>query len=207
MLSMTRRNSFFILLILLISSCGNKSFDTSEEIFAFIADQDNSYKYTKSINGVDYTLQYRPTDLLVNQEIGDSISNDKVKNLRDKYKKYMYFNLSMSKNGKELLSNVVGDKSQFGQMVNDLAFNMNEKVNLYTADKDTLTMTDFIYPRMYGMTNETTILLVYLRDEKYLKEDYLNFTIEDLGFYTGEVRFKIKTAPIKNEPQLNFNYK
>lgn len=207
MLSMTRRSSLFILFILIFSSCGNKSFDTTEEIFAFIAEEGNGYKYTKEVNGVDFTLQYRPTDLLVNQEIGDSISKDKVKSLRQKYEKYMYFNLSMSKNGRELLSNVVGDKSQFGQMVNDLAFNMNEKVNLYTNEKDTLTMTDFIYPRMYGMTNETTIMLVYPRDEKYLKEDFLNFTIEDLGFYTGEVRFKIDTAPLKSEPQLNFNYK
>lgn len=204
---MIRRSKLFILFILIFSSCGNKSFDTTEDIFTFISDVDNGYKYTKEVNGVDFTLQYRPTDLLVNQEVGDSISKDKVKALRQKYNKYMYFNLSMSKNRKELLSNVVGDKAQFGQMVNDLAFNMDEKVNFYTAEKDTLIMIDFIYPRMYGMTNETTIMLVYPRDEKYLKEDYLNFTIEDLGFYTGEVKFKINTSPLKREPQLNFNYR
>lgn len=203
---MIKRNSLFLILITIISSCGNKSFDTAEEFSAFISDEDNGYKYTKEVNGVDFTLQYRPTDLLVKQEIGDSISKDKVKALRQKYNKYMYFNLSMSKDGRELLSNVAGDKSRFGQMVNDLSFYMNEKVNLHTTEKDTLTMTDFIYPRMFGITNETTIMFVYPRDEKFLKEDYLNFTIEDLGFYTGVVKIKIDTAPLKNEPELNFNY-
>lgn len=206
MLIMIKRNSFFILFILIFSSCSNKSFDTTEELFAFITDEDNGYRYAKVINGVDFTLQYRPTDLLVNQEIDGDISKDRVKALRQKYNKYMYFNLSMSKNGRELLSNMIGDKVQFGQMVNDLVFKMNEKVNLYTTEKDTLTMTDFVYPRMYGMTKETTIMLVYPRDQKYLKEDYLNFTIEDLGFFTGEVKFKIDTAPLKKEPELNFNY-
>jgi hypothetical protein len=204
MQNMIKRNSLFLLLVLIISSCGNKSFDTAEEIVAFISDEDNEYCYKKEVNGVTYTIQYRPTDLLVQQELGDSISEKKVKQLREKYNRYLYFNLSMSLNGQELLSNVVRDKQQFGQMVNDLAFNMDQKVHLYTPVKDTIAMTDFVYPRMYGMTNATTILIVYPRDKQFLKDDYLNFTIEDLGLNTGEVKFKVNTQSLKNEPQLNF---
>ena len=206
MQSMELKNSFFLLLLLiLISSCGNKTFDTTEELSEYIQDQDNNYCYKKTIEGVDYVLQYRPTDLLVKQELTNKQDQKKIKQLREKYKKYMYFNLSMSLNNQELLSNVVRDKSKFGQMVNDLAFGMEEKVNLFTKKNDTLAMTDFVYPRMYGMTNNTSIMIVYPRDKKYLKEEYINFTIEDLGFYTGEVKFKIKTQEIVNEPQLRFN--
>lgn len=204
MQNMIKRNSILLMLIIIISSCGNKSFDTAEEISAFISDEDNEYCYKKEVNGVTYILQYRPTDLLVKQELGDSLTEKKVKKLREKYNKYLYFNLSMSLNGQELLSNVVRDKQQFGQMVNDLAFNMDQKVHLYSPVKDTLSMTDFVYPRMYGMTDATTILIVYPRDKRFLKEDYLNFTIEDLGLYTGEVKFKVQTQPLENEPQLNF---
>lgn len=204
MQNMIKRNSLFLILMVVISSCGNKSFDTAEEVSAFISDEDNEYCYKKDVNGVTYTLQYRPTDLMVQQELEDSISEKKVKQLRVKYNKYLYFNLSMSLNGQELLSNVVRDKQQFGQMVNDLAFNMDQKVHMYSPIKDTLAMTDFVYPRMYGMTNSTTILIVYPRDKRFLKEDYLNFTIEDLGLNTGEVKFKVKTQPLKKEPQLNF---
>lgn len=204
MLSMTKNNFFYLFLIILTSSCANKTFDTAEEISVYISDEENGYKYSKDINGVNYILQYRPTDLLVNQELGDNLEKKNIEDLRKKFNKYLYFNLSMSMNGQELLSNIVRDKEQFGQMVNDLAFNMNEKVNLFTSNKDTIIMTDFVYPRMYGMTNSTTILIVYPRDKKYLKENYLNFTIEDLGLYTGEVKFKIDTKPLQNEPQLSF---
>lgn len=204
MQNMIKRNSLFLLLLVIISSCGNKSFDTAEEMVAFISDEENEYCYKKEVNGVIYTLQYRPTDMLVQQELGDTRSEKKVKQLREKYNKYLYFNLSMSLNGQELLSNVVRDKQQFGQMVNDLAFNMDQKVHLYTPEKDTLSMTDFVYPRMYGMTNATTILIVYPRDKQFLKDDELNFTIEDLGLNTGEVKFKVNTQSLKNEPQLNF---
>lgn len=204
MQNIIKRNSLFLLLIVIVSSCGNKSFDTAEEMVTFISDEENEYCYKKEVNGVTYTLQYRPTDLLVQQELGDNASEKKVKQLREKYNKYLYFNLSMSLNGQELLSNVVRDKAQFGQMVNDLAFNMDQKVHLYTPEKDTLSMTDFVYPRMYGMTNATTILIVYPRDKQLLKEDELNFTIEDLGLNTGEVKFKIHTQPLKKEPQINY---
>jgi hypothetical protein len=203
MLNMIIRNSTYLLLILAITSCGSKTFDSTDELLEYISDEDNEYKYSKSVNGVDYVLQYRPTDLLVNQELGDEKDKNKIKELREKYSKFLYFNLSMSMNNKELLSNVVRDKAQFGQMVNDLAFNMDEKVHVFTPDKDTLTMTDFVYPRMYGLTNSTTIMLVYPRDKNYLKEEYLNLTIEDLGLYTGEVKFKIQTEVLNNEPKLN----
>lgn len=201
---MIKRNSLLLILIIIISSCGNKSFDTTEEIVAFISNENNEYCYKKEVNGVTYTLQYRPTDLMVQQELRDSKSEKKVIELRNKYNKYLYFNLSMSLNQQELLNNLIRDKQQFGQMLNDLAFNMNQKVHFYTPEKDTLAMTDFVYPRMYGMTDATTILIVYPRDKQFLKEDYLNFTIEDLGLNTGEVKFKVKTQPLKKEPQLNF---
>jgi hypothetical protein len=81
---------------------------------------------------------------------------------------------------------------------------MNEKVHLYTLSKDTLEMADFIYPRMYGMSRATTIMFVYPRDKAAMDQDYLNFTVEDLGLYTGEVKFKIMTEKIKNEPKLSF---
>jgi hypothetical protein len=82
---------------------------------------------------------------------------------------------------------------------------MDQKVHLFTKEKDTLSMADFVYPRMYGMSKSTVIMIVYPRDKKYLNNEYLNFTIEDLGLYTGEIKFKIDTKAIVNEPQLRFN--
>ena len=110
----------------------------------------------------------------------------------------------MSKNNQELLNGVARDKAKFGQMVNELAFGMEEKVHLYTPEKDTLKMADYIYPRMYGMSNSTSIMIVYPRDSKFMSQDYLNFVIEDLGLDTGDIKFKLNTKALKNEPQLKF---
>jgi hypothetical protein len=203
MTNMAKNRLFLFLFTILISSCG-KSFDTQEEMTVYITDEDHGYQYNKTVNGIDYSLQYRPTDLLVKQELPEKYTPKQVASLRAKYNKYLYFNLSMSKNNQELLNGLARDKAKFGQMVNDLAFNMNQKVHLYTPEKDTIEIADFIYPRMYGISHATVIMFVYPREPKHMKAEYLNFTIEDLGFDTGELKFKVKTKPLLQEPQLIF---
>ena len=192
-----------ILLITFIS-CGPKTFESTDELWAHIKNPENNYLQQKTIKGIDFSLLYKPHDLLVNQELGEDKADSLVSKFRKKYEDYLYFTLSMSKGGHELLSHLARDKQRFGAMVNDLAFGMNQKVHVYTPAKDTLPMTDFIYPRMYGMSGNTSILFVYPKREEDLKEDYLNFTVQDLGFYTGEVKFKVPTAVINNEVQLKF---
>lgn len=191
------------ILLLFISSC-SKTFDTQEEMNDYIQNEDNGYHYKKTVADVDFVLQYRPTDLLVKQELGDDINPAKVEKFRKHYSQYMYFNLSMSKNNQELLNGVAQDKTKFGQMVNELAFGMEDKLHVYTPTKDTLALADFIYPRMYGMSNSTSIMIVYPRDPKYMDQDYLNFIIEDLGLETGDIKFKLDTKALINEPQLSF---
>lgn len=203
MLNMTKNKLLVLLLVVFIYSC-TKSFETQEEMNNYIQDEDNGYHYKKTVADVDYVLQYRPTDLLVKQELGDDNNPSQIDRLRKQYSKYMYFNLSMSKNNQELLNGVAQDKAKFGQMVNELAFGMEERLHVYTPTKDTLALADFIYPRMYGMSNSTSIMIVYPRDEKYLKQDYLNFVIEDLGLETGDIKFKLNTKALINEPQLPF---
>ncbi len=206
------KTGIYLMLLLVLSGCNQKAFDNETAFLDYIKDEANGYTQHKTVNGVDYTLTYRPTDLLVKQELGDVVTEQgslsgvemsRRDELRNKYNKYMYFNLSMSINNQELLSSAPKNRNEFGAMVNQLAFGMNEKVHMFTQSKDTLEMADFIYPRMYGMSRETTIMFVYPRDKKALKEEYINFTIEDLGLYTGEVKFKILNKNIINEPILD----
>ena len=196
---------FFLLLVgVFLVSCSQKEFDTSEELMVYITDPENGYVQQKEVNGIAFSLLYRPTDLLVQQEISEDATKQEIDSLRKKYNDYVYFNLSMSKNNQEILNGLAGDRAKFGTMVNQLAFGMEEKVHLFSKKKDTIAMADYIYPRMYGMGGGTTILLVYPRSTNIMKDDFFHLTIEDIGLTTGEVGFKIPVKPIKEEPRLVF---
>ena len=192
-----------LLPIVLLTNCMSKSFDEEESLLVYLNDESNGYSYSKNINSYRYILLYRPTDLMTKIELNKTVKEKKsVDSLRKKYNQYIYLSLSMSKNNKELLSVVPKNRQDFGVMSKQLTFDMRDKVHLFTQNKDTIDLVDFVYPKMYGMSNSTDILFVYPRNSKYLKGEYLNFSIEDLGFYTGEVKFKISLKHINNEPKL-----
>ncbi|GFZ94241.1 hypothetical protein GCM10011531_27550 [Aquaticitalea lipolytica] len=195
---------YLTFIVFLLVNCSNNAFTDEEALLEYLKDEENGYVQRKSVNGIDFELMYRPTDLLVKQELGDSIISDRVKVLRDKYSKYLYFNLSMSKNNKELLSTTPKNRAEFGQMVNQLVFGMNEKVHLYTQSNDTIQMIDYVYPRLYGMGKSSSLMFVFQRDEKKLKEEYLNFNIQDFGLLTGEVNFKVSSQKVNKEPYIQF---
>lgn len=200
-----KRNLLVLLTACFLSlSCQNKTFKTKETLWQYLKNPENGYLLQKTINGIDYSLLYKPTDVLVAQEYNSNNPKD-LQKLKDKYKDQMYFSLSMSKNNHELLSHLARDKQRFGAMVNQLAFEMGSKVHVFTQSKDTLPLTDYVYPRMYGATGSTSMLFVYPKSREYLQDTYLNFSIEDLGFSTGEVRFKFPTQQIKNPPKLIFD--
>lgn len=194
----------FLMLLVVLVGCTSKSFDTKEAMLEYLRDPENHYLQQKKVNGYEFSLLYKPTDLLVNQELSASATEDEIRQLRSKYGAFLYFALSISKNDQELLSTTPKNRQEFGAMVNRLAFGMGSKVHLLTSKKDTIPLLDYVYPRMYGMSRSTSMLFVYPRDKKIKDSESLTITVGDLGTYTGEVKFKIATKTIKNEPTITF---
>lgn len=196
--------TLILLTIVTAISCQTKTFDTKEELLTYIKNPDNGYFHTKTVNGVTFSLLHRPTDLLVSQEISEHPTQREIDSLRNKYDKYLYFNLSISKNGQELLSTVPKDRNEFGAMVNTLAFGMRDYVHLVTNKKDTIEMADYVYPRMYGMSNKTTMMLVYPKDEVLKSANKLTLGIRELVQGTGDVKFSEYLKLIIKQPNLLF---
>ena len=192
-----------LLAICIVVSCTTKQFDSEQELCAYIKNPENGYYHEKVIGAIKYELTYRPTDILVKQELGENASIAAVDSLRSSYGKYLYFNLSMSSNGQELLNSRSRDKNAFGTMVSQLAFGMKDKVQLISKSRDTLSLLDYNYPRMYGTSKSTNMLLIFPRDEAVLNQEYCHIAVKDFGFETGEVGFKLYLKFLKNEPKLN----
>ena len=140
--------SRFCFFIAILNSCSKNEFYNKNELFEYVTDESNGYLQRKEVKGLFYSLLYRPTDLLVSQDLEDP-GKQNISGLRNKYKKYMYFNLSLSYQDQDLLSTLPKNKEEFSSLVNLLSFGMDEKFFLYTQTKDTIQITDYIYPRIY----------------------------------------------------------
>lgn len=189
-------------IITAISACTRKV--TKQEMLDYIKNPENGLTKQKSINNVDYKLTYRPSDLFVLQETeGDtSLTEQEFEEIYNRYHQNAYFILSISQNKQEVLSNYAGNQQQFGAMVNQLAFGMNEKVFIKNR-ADTIYFKDYVYPRLYGMKPSTDILFAFAKEELTETETF-DFYIKDLGLKTGDIKFKFTNKDIKNIPELKY---
>ena len=190
------------LVFLSLWGCAQKTFDSEEELVGYLKEAEGEYFWDKTINGVNYQLLYLPTDLMVERSGGNAGKTD---SLQSKYERYLYFDLSLSKNNRELLTGLASNKKKFGNTVNQLAFGMEDKVYL-TSNKDTVYSSDYHYSRMYETTGANSIIFAFERQEVFLENQKDIFlTVEDFGFSTGDTRFRMKVDNLKREPKLTFD--
>lgn len=186
------RNSFFALcFVLLVSSCA-KRFDNQEEIQAYIQDEDNGYFKVKQIQDYQISLLYKPTELMLYDEIRNKsgiVSNQN-------YDKFIYLVLSYSKNNNEILSEFRGSKYDFETLQNHLSFEMNRYVSLTGGKGQTIDLIDYNYSRTYGMSKSTNLLFVFDREDLKKDSERVYFTLSDIGIGIGDLTFSFDTEVI-----------
>ncbi|MEX0313280.1 MAG: hypothetical protein AB3N18_03810 [Allomuricauda sp.] len=186
------------------SSCHESNFDSKKEMLMYLANEENGYIKTKTVKGINYSLMYRPTDLMVQHELPDDPMNADIVKLKEKYKDYLYFNLSLGKGDKEVLTHSLKDKRKYRQLLHQLSFDMKNRITVSTQKRDTVPVIDCIYPRMFDLDGKNTVMFLVSKTDEILRTEFLNIAISDMGLSTGEVAFKFPVDLIKNEPKLKF---
>ena len=195
--------SSFISAGLLCVACSVSEFDSPEALNAYIQSPGNNLTKSVEANGYDIRVTYRPTDLLVYQELeGQTFDSSKVSALRRKYGQYYYFILSLSKDSKEALS-VGQGMGQYSELVQTLSFRMQNYVSLTTSSSDTIPLADFMLNRTYGLSRSTEMLLAF--DGKNTDgENWLQFNLADFGLGTRSRCFKFFKKDLDRVPHINF---
>ena len=177
-------------------------------LIEYTKDPQHGLIQTKETGVVKTEISYRPTDQIVWQELKgmkkEMITDSLIENKRKEYGNYYYFILSISVGDKDLLHGGSNTEEQFAENLNRLSFHMPE----YTwmkAGKDTIPLADYQFPRMYGMTKSTQVLLAFEKPEKETPE--IKITLEDIGIGIGKQTFIFETKAIQSVPELDFGKK
>ncbi|MFM9841172.1 MAG: hypothetical protein ACKVOQ_23110 [Cyclobacteriaceae bacterium] len=192
---------FPLLLIVLVVGCKPKSFSSEKELVAYIQNEENGLKKTNEVGDYKVTVTYRPTDLLIKQEVGENSTQEAITKARKKYQNYYYFILSLSRSGKEALDQSQGF-GQYSEMVQKLSFRVPEFVNMTTSASDTISVADFILNRTYGLGSSTDILVVFNK-EKAKEQTWVQFNLNEFGMNLGNNRTRFKVNDLDNCPHLS----
>lgn len=177
---------------MLMFSC-HSSLD-KESLLAYLKKEENGLLQKKSIKGIDFTVMYQPSQLMAYRESSTAVD-------LNKYDEYLYFILSLSANGEEIL-NQMGNHARFSEMVSQLSFGMGEKIRLVTSTGNEIPLLDVHHARTYGMAGANQLMLIFKRDETG-EAEWIKLQLQDFGLNTGDVSFKFNINDLKKIPELN----
>lgn len=182
-------------LFLCIFSCQRKDKTLSD----YVKNPRNGLSKENIINGVKYEMSYRPSRFFVENEQRrkPDINRDSLENF---YNKNYYFLLELSSGNLDLMRAIQTDREQFGKMVHQLAFKMENSTTMITNKKDTIPVAMSHFVRTYGMSPKNTIILAFNND-KVKDANWLKIKLKDIGLNSGDMSFKFKVKDIKETPK------
>jgi len=193
-------------LVMLVSFSCTPSHMDKQSLTAYLATEENGTAVSKESRGFNLTVTYRPTDLLIDQELGANYSSEKEDVLRKKYASYAYFTLQMEAAGRDVLYGTSINQADFNEKLQTMAFRIRDYVNLTTSAQDTIPVADYAFPRTFGLAKSTSMLFVFNREDIAHKE-WASFNLNEFGLKAGDQRFRFKLSDLEKIPKLKFRNK
>lgn len=175
---------------------------------AYIQEARHGLTQTQEANGATVTCSYRPPDLLVAQELagGEGAATPAaVDSLRRSYAGRAYFSLALSQNGTEIENQLVTDHDAFTQAITYLGAGIARDVYLATPAPraDSVAALTALYPRQYGNTGRSTVLLLFDTRRLDLSRGF-TLGYHDTFFQLGTRRFRFAAGDLADLPALKF---
>ncbi len=183
-------------------SCSPPEFLDHRDLQSYLLDSKNGLIRINEVDSRKISVQYRPNDLIIDQELNGSFDAELAKDIKARYENYIYFILDLQVGEQNAL---YASGSAFSERLNTLSFRMAEHVQLTTSNRDTIPVADYIFQRSFGLSNSSTLLFAF-NNKDLMGSDHFTLHLNEFGMGTGRQRFKFETEDIKKTPKLKSLY-
>jgi hypothetical protein len=174
---------------------------SSEELVEYVSDESNGLRRSAIIQGTLIEVTYRPVDLLIAQNIeGETFNRMLIDELQKKYSQNMYFTVSFSRNGADMLQQ---SGPQYRDILETLSFEMERYTTMTTSSNDTIPIGDYVLNRTYGHSTSTDLLFVF-DARKITENNWLQLNLNEFGLGIGNQRFRFDVNDLKETPEIDF---
>lgn len=178
-------------------SC-NTQIKNKSDLQTYIGDPNNGLTDTVQRSSVLAKLVFQPWQLLA-KRVGASktvaIANT------NPLSKNLYFVLSLSKDGKELLRQLPFE--QYSEMIQVFSFRMQDFISVKADGSESIAPIECLFQQTYGMT-EANMLMVVFEKKSMPKCEKLNFYVKEFGLGLGELTFQVKNDEIGHIERLDY---
>ncbi len=188
-------------LLISLNACQPPDFLPQDELQQYILEPSNGLCVEKKVGNIRVKVSYRPTDLMILQELRYDEEEKKFDKYYEKYDEYLYFVCQLIINGRDALYGSSPDQATFSDRLQTLSFRMDQFTHILTNQRDTIPLADFYYARNFGLSKSSDLLLVFNR-EKLEGADSFRLHLKEFGFGTGNLSFPFEWKAIQNTPHL-----
>ena len=191
--------------VLIVSSACSGPLD-SVQYRAYLADPTHGLTQTQESNGVHVTCTYRPVDLLIAQDLtgmpasGRSASDS----LRQAYAGKTYCSLALAKDSAAIENQFAANPTAFTQTLSYLNTCIAADVFLVTTPHDSVPALASMYPRQYGNTQSSTVLLIFDTRRLNLAQGF-HISFHSSALQLSSLRFSFPATTLASIPELKFH--
>ena len=191
------------LALLVLAACSSPL--AKPAYLAYLTDPKHGLTHTQEVNGATISCSYRPPDLLLSQELAVRPATTPVvlDSLRRMYASKTYCTLTLSQGGAEIESPLIQNSDAYSQALAYLNTGITQDVILTSnaVPTDSVTALAATYPRQYGATGFSTVLLVFDTHALDLNNGF-RVTFRGDKFNLGAVRFAFSGRDLDALPRL-----
>jgi|GEM_PF-5963851 len=177
---------FLSVLMLLVVSC-SRAPETPEEYTTWFSNPSNGYVKTRQINGMEFSLLFRPAELLLMQELdpAGTYSPAELDSLLALYNNGYHFIFSV-RLPKEFFTQKVGNTRDYLDFFETMSFRLPENIRLKTSTEE-LPVSLFHHERGYELQQQNIFLVSFPRSPD--DGDTLTFQYKDDFFGVSTLNF------------------
>lgn len=171
------------------------------EYTGFIKEEKNGLKKTVSIDGWEYTFQYRPYDYILLQEHDER----GAKKRKNELKGTACFTIKIKRadNSVSPLRYNLETRDEYDRRLNYFLNAAAKDIRLLYNGTDTLYPVAYEFENNYNLTPEETMLLGFtLPNKDELPKEDMQLSFNDQVFKNGIIKVKIKKEDLNNIPNL-----
>lgn len=173
------------------------------EYVAWVQNLDNGLHSEKTIDEINFSIQYKPYNYIIcMEERSDSISSKLVASKVSELNGLDYYDLKIKliNSEGELLKHDLSSSSEYQKRVEYFAFGLEKDIRLVNG-KDSIRCSMFHFERSYEAAPYCTILLGFKSLENN-KNAQLTLVLEDKIFSKGIIKFTFNKSNFERIPKL-----
>lgn len=211
-----KANKFFyigVFLILILTSCVEKTVTSNEEYLMWLNDEDNGLVMSKEVGGITIKVKYLPANYLAYQDLFGqvTISKSVADSVVNYYNKSLTFLMTIGVDGDSKKGDVmyqgVQNYEEYKKRLYSMNFDIENDILIKIGEKKYLPVLSNL-ENGYGLTESRNITLVFVPETKeeqsFYSAEEIQFTYDDELFETGINHFTFDRKKLNNIPQFIF---